>query len=918
MPKSLSGGGGSGSNSDGVFSNIMVNTFAARINSTANSFLVYNSDSTNPIFKIDGSTNVVTVTGDLDVVGNVTFTTVSNIAVTSSMMSLANSNTVSDAIDIGFYGQYNSSGIKYRGLVKSISLNRWILFKDITTTPSTVITLAGSYRDNLEVNDLYYGGTGDTLSALKTDVDGFPDSLKDLTSAEITQLTNIGANTISATQWGYLAAQDQTLATTSNITSNNMTINGNALMQNAWLNNQTLYMRDVTDTYHYIKFNPLVNGLQYTGWQNHLWTASSSDTNLMYLNEYGGLTIGTSDIAVNTYKLYVNGVSYFNGALTVNGTASATTLTGTLSTATQPNITSAAGLVTIASATNTITLADVSVAATAWPFVNAMNQSVASSASPSFVTVTANLTGNASGTAATVTNATQAAITTLANLATIGGAGSTVTVANNAINSTKWGYLAALNQGLTTTSTVAFGPTTITSTNGSPLIIRSGNSVNRASISVGRTTFEGTFAVVGAADEYYTGTTAGDVLFRNDNVSTSGSGAVGSGSNLMYFGVAGSTTPVPGMILNKNGGITIGTSDLASSTNKLYVNGSSYHNGYSAFIADATNGAICVTSGTMAAATATYQYGSLSTALFAPTNGSTASRGFSSQCSFAALSTKTISEAVGFYVSNAISGSNAGIITNIYGLLIDTGTAVTGTVTNAFGAYIKPPAHGTNRTALMVYGAGAGTYANNVANFFTGDGNTAGGIGIGRTARELHITMASGSNQYFTGVAAGDCVMIADTNTSKIWAGVTTTSGVFADSVGSWAPGSDNGQTLGKTGNRWTVVYATTGTINTSDRTEKNTIAPSTLGLEFINHLTPVSYKYNNRNRTHYGLIAQDVKDVLDDLKIPAEDFAGYIDPAATDPTDLTPKGLRYSEFISILIQAVKELRARVIALESA
>ena len=77
----------------------------------------------------------------------------------------------------------------------------------------------------------------------------------------------------------------------------------------------------------------------------------------------------------------------------------------------------------------------------------------------------------------------------------------------------------------------------------------------------------------------------------------------------------------------------------------------------------------------------------------------------------------------------------------------------------------------------------------------------------------------------------------------------------------------------------------------------KNTILDSTLGLDFVNKLRPVSYKWNattrvdkddndtvmesveiKRERTHYGLIAQEVKKVLDGLSIDSKDFAGYID----------------------------------------
>ena len=49
--------------------------------------------------------------------------------------------------------------------------------------------------------------------------------------------------------------------------------------------------------------------------------------------------------------------------------------------------------------------------------------------------------------------------------------------------------------------------------------------------------------------------------------------------------------------------------------------------------------------------------------------------------------------------------------------------------------------------------------------------------------------------------------------------------------------------------------------------------------------------------RTHYGLIAQEVKDVLDDV-----DFGGYVYDEETDTM-----ALRYDQFISPLIKAVQE-----------
>jgi len=149
-------------------------------------------------------------------------------------------------------------------------------------------------------------------------------------------------------------------------------------------------------------------------------------------------------------------------------------------------------------------------------------------------------------------------------------------------------------------------------------------------------------------------------------------------------------------------------------------------------------------------------------------------------------------------------------------------------------------------------------------------------------------------------------------------------------------PHGDNTRTLGWSNERWTQLYAASGSINTSDRTEKNTIVDSDLGLSFINKLKPVSYKFNSGVRTHYGLIAQDIEDILPGIGKTTGDFAAFIktdNPAVLyEESEDTPEGkevgdvripakitygLRYSEFIAPLIKAVQELSDKVDALES-
>jgi len=123
---------------------------------------------------------------------------------------------------------------------------------------------------------------------------------------------------------------------------------------------------------------------------------------------------------------------------------------------------------------------------------------------------------------------------------------------------------------------------------------------------------------------------------------------------------------------------------------------------------------------------------------------------------------------------------------------------------------------------------------------------------------------------------------------------------------------NDSSRTLGRSDLRWHTVYAGNGTINTSDRNEKNTILESDLGLNFVNRLKPVSYKWNKDDgKTHYGLIAQDVEETLSNDGKTDKDFA-----ALNIPTE-GPMGLNYSELISPLIKAVQELSAEVETLKT-
>jgi hypothetical protein len=159
-----------------------------------------------------------------------------------------------------------------------------------------------------------------------------------------------------------------------------------------------------------------------------------------------------------------------------------------------------------------------------------------------------------------------------------------------------------------------------------------------------------------------------------------------------------------------------------------------------------------------------------------------------------------------------------------------------------------------------------------------------------------------------------------------------------------WSPSSDNTYYLGLSSYKWKAVYSNTGTIQTSDARQKTNVKDSVLGLDFINSLHPVSYKWivgsndpvvdkdgkpvvigkdeNDHEiyqtteipgkRVHWGFLAQEVKKAVD--KSGVEDFAGWVLDDFANPN--SPQGLRYEQFIAPLTKAVQELSVKITTLE--
>lgn len=224
----------------------------------------------------------------------------------------------------------------------------------------------------------------------------------------------------------------------------------------------------------------------------------------------------------------------------------------------------------------------------------------------------------------------------------------------------------------------------------------------------------------------------------------------------------------------------------------------------------------------------------------------------------------------------------------------------------------------------------------------TGQSNTA----IGYWAL---ISNTTGSTNTAIGSTALNSQTTATGNTAIGYAAITNSAN-YSNIVGVGAQTEVTGSNQVQLGKSSTTTYAYGAVQNRSDVRDKADIRDTQLGLEFISSLRPVDFKWDmredyrpdplpgnateeeraaylesaklanithdgskKRNRYHHGLIAQEVKAVLDAQGI---DFGGYQDHSIKGGDDVLSIG--YEELIAPLIKAVQELAARVATLEAA
>ena len=131
-------------------------------------------------------------------------------------------------------------------------------------------------------------------------------------------------------------------------------------------------------------------------------------------------------------------------------------------------------------------------------------------------------------------------------------------------------------------------------------------------------------------------------------------------------------------------------------------------------------------------------------------------------------------------------------------------------------------------------------------------------------------------------------------------------------------PSSDNTVDLGTVSNRFDDVFATNGTIQTSDRNEKQDeadlsdaetrVAVTAKGLLKKFRWRSAVEEKGDEARVHFGIIAQDLQDAFTAEGLDASDYAMFISSTWTDEEtgeERTRLGVRYSELLAFIIAGI-------------
>jgi hypothetical protein len=222
--------------------------------------------------------------------------------------------------------------------------------------------------------------------------------------------------------------------------------------------------------------------------------------------------------------------------------------------------------------------------------------------------------------------------------------------------------------------------------------------------------------------------------------------------------------------------------------------------------------------------------------------------------------------------TNTIEPASGGTVT-ITGAALTTpalGTPASGTLTNCTGlpasGVVNTPAGGISATTVQAaleeldsekFDKAGGTVSGSVT--ITGAMNAAGVSRVGDDTAAIYLGKLSGTAAYLQSKSSvGDPRDLMFFGSSEY--------GRFESSGGAFRPGADNTQSNGTGSYRWSVIYAGTGAINTSDAREKTEVSKLTSAeISAAKALAREigSFRFLNGRRTHIGMTVQRAIEIM-------------------------------------------------------
>jgi len=297
---------------------------------------------------------------------------------------------------------------------------------------------------------------------------------------------------------------------------------------------------------------------------------------------------------------------------------------------------------------------------------------------------------------------------------------------------------------------------------------------------------------------------------------------------------------------------------------------------------------------------------------------------------------------VSFIDGFSLLNQNVGLDARNYGTILADGAKVDGNVLRGINSIAGNVLFGAGATASN-NGTGVGISVDvNTSEGGIVNGNGASSLGIIQTSTTTSSvvidtdgeqiwgnglfveTRSTGAKNAIRNTSIADLVIQSDVSGSGTYLDLLRIKG----NDGTFFPDQDGVPNLGRASERWDTVFATTGTINTSDETEKQDIRAATDAEMQVAQAIKSSFKMfrfkdavaqkGDGARLHFGVIAQDVKAAFEAEGLDPERYGIFCsntwwvgadgnvhDEPSGGLTEVTRLGVRYEELLAFVVAAI-------------